>query len=85
MSQILDRIGAFTFMQVSIEVWNEIFLLILISVMMIGIRHDRTDELQKKIKIPLTHELILFYAAILISSYCVQPAFILTLRITVRE
>ena len=54
MSQILDRIGAFTFMQVSIEVWNEIFLLILISVMMIGIRHDRTDELQKKIKIPLT-------------------------------
>lgn len=70
MSELIDRIGALTFMQISIEGWNEIFLLILISIMMLGVRHDKTDELLKKIKIPLTNELILFFAAVFVYNLC---------------
>lgn len=66
MNELFERLGATKFLQVALEGWNEVFLLILIAVMMIGIRHDKTDELVKRVKIPLTNELILFFAAIFI-------------------
>ena len=53
MSELIDHIGASIFLQVAIEGWNEIFLLILISIMMISVKRDKTDELLKKIEIPL--------------------------------
>ena len=66
MEELIDRIGAVTFFQIAIESWNEIFLLILIAVMMIGINRDKADELVKQVKIPLTYELVLFFAAIFV-------------------
>ena len=66
MEILIDRIGVVRFLQIAIEGWNEIFLLILIAVMMIGINKDKTDEFVKMVKIPLTYELILFFAAIFV-------------------
>ena len=70
MSELIDRIGALTFLQVAIEGWNEIFLLILISIMLIGVRRDKADELVRKVKIPLTNELILFFTATFVYNFC---------------
>ena len=44
MRELLEHIGAMTFFQVAVEGWNEIFLLILIAVMMIGVKHDKKNE-----------------------------------------
>ena len=70
MSGLIERIGALTFLQVAIEGWNEIFLLMLISIMMTGVRHDKADELMSKVKIPLTNELILFFIANFVYNLC---------------
>lgn len=49
------------FIRIVIECWNELILLMLSAVMLVGKSHDRHNELIKKTKIPLTNELIVFY------------------------
>ena len=44
MTELIERIGASTFLQVSIEGWNELILLLLILIMTIGARQEKTDE-----------------------------------------
>ena len=70
MRELLEHIGAMTFFQVAVEGWNEIFLLILIAVMMIGVKHDKKNEYVKTIEIPLTNELILFFTATFVYNFC---------------
>lgn len=70
MERLIERIGTSAFLQLAIESWNEIFLLILIAVMMVGIRHDHKDGLTAQVKIPLTNELVLFYAATFVYNLC---------------
>ena len=70
MTELIERIGASTFLQVSIEGWNELILLLLILIMTIGARQEKTDELLKRVKIPLTHELILFFTATFVYNLC---------------
>ncbi len=70
MTELIERIGASTFLQVSIEGWNELILLLLILIMTIGARQEKTDELMKRVKIPLTHELILFFTATFVYNLC---------------
>ena len=64
MTELIERIGWASFIQIVIESWNELILLLLLSTMLIGIRHDKTDELMKQVRIPMTKELVVFYAAI---------------------
>ena len=66
MTELIERIGWASFIQIVIESWNELILLLLLSTMLIGIRHDKTDELMKQVRIPMTKELVVFYAAILL-------------------
>ena len=66
MSQLIERIGTTVFVQIILEVWNEIFLLLLIIVMQIGKLRDGSDELVSRVKIPLTDELVVFYSAIFV-------------------
>lgn len=61
---LLDRVGYPMLLQIIIECWNEVFLLLLIIVMSVGRYRDRVDELVSRVKIPLTSELIIFYTAI---------------------
>ena len=70
MTELIERIGASTFLQVAIEGWNDLVLLILILIMTIGARRDKSDELLKRVKIPLTNELILFFAATFVYNLC---------------
>lgn len=69
MSELLKRIGIPTFVQLILECWNELFLLLLIVVMQVGKMKDRSDELVSRVKIPLTVELIVFYAAVFIYNF----------------
>ncbi|MBR1752482.1 MAG: histidine kinase [Ruminococcus sp.] len=64
MSGLIDRIGVPIFIQIVIECWNEVFLLLLIIVMQVGKYKDKSNELVSKVKIPLTDELVIFYGAI---------------------
>ncbi len=63
MSGLADRVGYSLLVQIIMECWNEIILLILLFIMAVGVQSDKTDELRKKVDIPLTKELIIFNGA----------------------
>lgn len=67
---LAQRIGLPRLIQVIIECWNEVFLLLLLVVMFIGIRRDSKNELRKSVKIPFTWELIVFYGATFLYDLC---------------
>lgn len=69
MKELAERIGYPMLIQIIIECWNELLLLLLIVIMQIGKHRDRSDELVSKVNIPLTNELIFFYAAILFYNF----------------
>ena len=64
MDGFAERVGLPVLMQIIMESWNGVFLLLLISVMIFGIRRDRSDELLKQVNIPFTRELIVFFSAV---------------------
>ena len=70
MPELIERIGLARSIQIVIEVWNELILLLLLSTMLIGIREDKTNELIKQVRIPLTKELVVFYAAVFLYDLC---------------
>ena len=70
MPELIERIGLARSIQIVIEVWNELILLLLLSTMLIGIREDKTNELIKQVRIPLTKELVIFYAAVFLYDLC---------------
>ena len=63
MTELIERVGLPMFIQLIIEVWNELILLMLTGVMLVGKSQDKHNELMSKTKIPLTNELIIFYLA----------------------
>ena len=69
MKDLVQRVGYPMLIQIIIECWNELFLLLLIVVMQIGKYRDKSDELASKIKIPLTNELVIFYSAIFLYNF----------------
>ena len=70
MSAVAERIGFITLIRVIIESWNELFLIILIAAMQVSKNTNASDEHKKKIKIPLTHELLIFFSASFVYSLC---------------
>ena len=66
MNELLQRVGFPMLIQIIIECWNELFLLLLIVIMQIGKHQDKSDKLVSKVKIPLTDELVIFYSAIFV-------------------
>ena len=66
MSGLIERVGISVFVQMILESWNELFLLLLIIVMQVGKHRDKSNELVSRVKIPLTDELIVFYSAIFV-------------------
>ena len=65
MYALLDRVGMPVFIQLIIECWNNVFLLIMIFSLIIGKSYDKRANQ----KIPLTDELIIFYAALLLYNF----------------
>lgn len=58
MTELIERVGLPMFIQLIIEVWNELILLMLTGVVLVGKSQDKHNELMSKTKIPLTNELI---------------------------
>jgi len=74
-TELIERVGLPMFIQLIIEVWNELILLMLTGVMLVGKSQDKHNELMSKTKIPLTNELIIFYlAAFFIICLTLSPA-----------
>ncbi len=65
MYELLDRIGMPIFIQLIIESWNSIFLIIMIFSLIIVKSTDRRSNSN----IPLTDELITFFAAIFLYNF----------------
>lgn len=63
MTELIQRVGYPMFIQMVIEFWNELILIMLTTIMLVGKSLDRHNELINKTKIPLTNELIFFYLA----------------------
>ena len=55
MTELIERVGLPMFIQLIIEVWNELILLMLTGVMLVGKSQDKHNELMSKTKIPLTN------------------------------
>ena len=70
MTELLERIGLPIFIQIIIESWNEIFIVILISILLIEKRHDIKCDSSVKKEIPLTRELLVFYILLLVYNLC---------------
>ncbi|GEM_PF-613918 len=61
MTEMFQRVGTVTMIRIIIETWNEIFLVLLIAIMLLGARKDKNDELLSQVDIPMTGELIGFF------------------------
>ena len=70
MTELIERIGLPFFIQIIIELWNEIFIIILISILLIENRHDIKYESEVRNEIPLTKELFIFYVLLLCYNIC---------------
>ena len=70
MTELIERIGLPFFIQIIIELWNEIFIIILISILLIENRHDIKYESEVRNEIPLTKELFIFYVLLLGYNIC---------------
>ncbi|MBQ9484159.1 MAG: histidine kinase [Ruminiclostridium sp.] len=62
MEELIARIGVLEFVQAVIELWNGLFLLIMIFSLMLGRRTDKLGG--SRIKIPLTNEILIFFIAL---------------------
>ena len=62
--EMIQRLGLPTFVVTVVEFSFEIVLFINILSMLISVREDRKNEFIKKISIPYTAEIIIFYIAI---------------------
>ena len=63
MYEIIDRIGIPLFIQVVLEIWNGVFLLLMILSICIRIPYEK-NEATRNIKIPYTREIVVFYDSI---------------------
>ena len=70
MSELIQRIGISVFIQIVIECWNNVFLLIMFFSIIIGKLHDGSANFTGKVKIPLTNEILIFYIVIFLYNAC---------------
>ena len=63
MEQFIGRIGIPSFMQLTIECWNGLFLLIMIVIMLIS-RQPTESGRAYNVEIPLTNEILTFFIAV---------------------
>lgn len=68
MQKLIERIGLPLLIQVVIETWNGLFLLIMISSLVIGSRGKRNNAAEY-VKVPFTREIFIFYNAIFLYNF----------------
>ena len=63
MTEFVQRAGIESLIQIVIMIWNDLFLLIMAVSMLLGMRSNRSDDSEERVKVPLTTEIVIFYAA----------------------
>ena len=66
MNEILDRLGPFLFIRVIIASWNEILILFLLLILLLGLYRDRIKKQKLNRALPMTREIIVFDICVLI-------------------
>ena len=69
MQEFVERIGIPNFIQIVIELWSEVFLLLMIFSFGINLKLSK-DKPQKFMDVPYTKEITVFYCAILLYNLC---------------
>ena len=64
MSEVVQRVGMPTFIQVIIEIWNSVFLFIMIFSLVRGCRQSKISAQPDKYEGTFTREILLFFAAV---------------------
>ena len=69
MEELIERIGIPLFIQVVLEIWNGVFLLLMIFLMRIRTKTVEND-MSRNIEIPYTKEIVIFFYAIFLYNVC---------------
>lgn len=64
MNELIQRIGVPSFIQVVLELWNSVFLIIMTFSIASGIRQNKLSSHEDKYETPLSKELLQFFVAI---------------------
>lgn len=64
MVEFIQRIGIPTFIEVIVEIWNSVFLLIMILSLALGVRQSKSSLRQDRFETPFTREILLFFIAV---------------------
>ena len=70
MDEFVQRVGLTSLIQIVIMIWNDVFLLIMAISMLLGMRSDRSGGNADRVKVPLTTEIVVFYAAAFMYNLC---------------
>ncbi len=64
MSELIQRVGMPSFLLLIVEIWNSVFLLIMILSLALGIRQSKASFRPDKHETPFTREILLFFIAV---------------------
>ena len=64
MGEFIQRVGTPTFIEVIVEIWNSVFLLIMILSLALGVRQSKSSLRQDRFETPFTREILLFFIAV---------------------
>ncbi len=78
MNELLERLGASLFVQVIIACWNEVFILFLLLILLLGLYRDRKKKQELHHTFPMTREIIIFDICVLIYNLSIIGSALLT-------
>lgn len=78
MNELLERLGASLFVQVIIACWNEVFILFLLLILLLGLYRDREKKQELHHTFPMTREIIIFDICVLIYNLSIIGSALLT-------
>lgn len=64
MSEIIQRIGTADAVQLIVEIWNSVFLIIMIFSLASGLRHSKLSSAADRFETPFTREILFFFIAV---------------------
>lgn len=64
MNELIQRVGTLSFIQVIVEIWNSVFLLIMILSLALSVRQSKMTSRSDRFETPFTREILLFFIAV---------------------
>ncbi len=70
MYELIEHIGLTMFMKVTIACWNEMLIVLLLLILLLGIYRDKKEKGISRAEIPMSSEIIVFFVIVLIYNLC---------------